>query len=510
VEFNWTTEAGVDSFQVTVNGGAAFFQDSTNLVVDGLNEGESVDIEVVAFGNGACGNSLPEAASCEAESCPVISVTPPANQAFCLEAAGNDIVLNATQTGGTGMGTFTFDGPGVTENSGVYTFSADAAGTGQHLITAQYDEGACGGMATFELTVNTAPTSDFTLNGLDNSLTLCEGESFSLAYSGNLPQASNGVFNWNTTPVNRGVAIGYESYEFSYPVAGDYVISLSVSNNGCESETTQLNVTVVSPLPAPNVSCVEVAENSVIFGWESIPGAIGYELNDGTVLAPNELNYTVIGLLPEESATLSVVALSASACGNSLPSTVQSCTTLPDLTCNFSISVGPDLSIAIGDSLQLSLVSNALMDSIIWQNVPGLSCLNCPEPFAKPAETTTYSVTAIDENGCMTSDELTIIVDETRKIYIPNVFSPNGDGINDYFEIQGGPDVRLIRSLNIYDRWGAQLFNAIDQPMNSPSARWEGDRLGQPVETGVYIYSAMVQFADGHVEQLSGEVLVMR
>jgi gliding motility-associated-like protein len=255
---------------------------------------------------------------------------------------------------------------------------------------------------------------------------------------------------------------------------------------------------------------VEVAESSVIFGWESIPGAIGYELDDGTVLAANELNYTVNGLSPEESATLSVVALSASACANSLPSTVQSCTTLPDLSCDFSVSLGPDLSISIGDSLQLSLVSNALVDSISWQNLPGLSCLNCPEPIAKPAETTTYSVTITDENGCIASDELTVIVDETRKIYIPNVFSPNGDGINDYFEIQGGPDLRIIRSLNIYDRWGAQLFNTTDQPVSSPSARWGGERLGQPVEAGIYIYSAMVQFADGHVEQIAGEIMVMR
>jgi gliding motility-associated-like protein len=151
-----------------------------------------------------------------------------------------------------------------------------------------------------------------------------------------------------------------------------------------------------------------------------------------------------------------------------------------------------------------------LVDSISWQNLPGLSCLNCPEPIAKPAETTTYSVTITDENGCIASDELTVIVDETRKIYIPNVFSPNGDGINDYFEIQGGPDLRVIRSLNIYDRWGAQLFNTTDQPVSSPSARWGGERLGQPVEAGIYIYSAMVQFADGHVEQIAGEIMVMR
>uniref|UniRef100_UPI00387387B3 T9SS type B sorting domain-containing protein n=1 Tax=Neolewinella persica TaxID=70998 RepID=UPI00387387B3 len=186
------------------------------------------------------------------------------------------------------------------------------------------------------------------------------------------------------------------------------------------------------------------------------------------------------------------------------------CTPCSGVPCDFSVNLGPDLTIAIGDSLQFNLVANASVDSAVWQNVAGLSCLNCLDPVVKPTQTTTYSITAIDENGCEASDNITVIVNETRKIYIPNVFSPNGDGINDHFEVQGGPDLTTIRSLNVYDRWGANLFSVTNQPVNSPATRWLGDRQGQPVGEGVYLYVAEVEFTDGHVEKVSGEVLVMK
>jgi gliding motility-associated-like protein len=186
------------------------------------------------------------------------------------------------------------------------------------------------------------------------------------------------------------------------------------------------------------------------------------------------------------------------------------CTPCMGVPCDFSVSLGPDRSIVIGDSLRFGLIANAVVDSVIWQDVPGLSCYNCLDPVVKPTQTSTFSITAIDENGCEASDNITIIVDETRKIYIPNVFSPNGDGINDDFGIQGGANIRVIRTFNIYNRWGAILFNATNQPLNSPEGKWQGDQDGQPVEAGVYIYFAEVEFTDGHVEKVSGEVLVMK
>lgn len=546
VEFNWDALAGVDNYQVAVNGGTVFFQDSTNLFVDGLSEGQTVSIEVVAISSGVCGNSPVGTESCATDTCPLITLTPPSDGVFCNDAT---VPLIATQAGGEGSGEFMFSGPGVTENDGMFSFDAAVAGIGVHPITVTYDESVCSGTTTFEFTVTAPPTSLFTLNGSATNLTVCEGEVFSLAYSGDLPQANNGTFNWGFPNAIVTPDGGYESYSLSYGTAGDYVISLLVEDNDCVSEITSINVRVEAPLSAPVVSCVASTLSSVTFAWAAIPGAEGYQLGDGTLLGAGELSYTVSGLSQGEPAALSVLAVSSSSCGNGVSSAVAVCeadfegcstgatftapcndndpSTINDqetlllrdssvcipcqgVPCDFSLSLGADFTIAVGDSVQLGLITNAPVDSVLWQEMLGLSCFNCEEPFAKPTETTSYSVIAFDENGCESRAGVTIIVDERRNIYIPNVFSPNGDGINDFFEIQGGPDIRAIHRLSIYNRWGSELFNATDQPVNSPTGRWQGDHLGQPVEPGVYIYVAVVEFTDGHLKQISGEVLVLR
>ncbi len=589
VEFIWDTEVGINSFMVSVNGGTPFVQDSTTFFQGGLNEGETISIEVVALGTGSCGNSPVGIGSCETDSCPTITVTPPANETFCLGAMNNSVPLVAAQMGAGGSGEFTFSGSGVTGNAGSFSFDADAAGPGVHTIVVTYDENVCSGMATFDFTVVEGPTSEFTLNGLATDLVVCEGEDFTLAYAGDLPQASNGTFNWNFTPALGGADGGYESYTLNYATAGDYVVSLMVEGNGCESETNLLTVTVESPSAAPTISCIDASLNSVTFGWDPVPGAEGYLMSDGTMLSAGNLTYTVSGLMSGESVMLSVVTLSS--CGNSASSVVVECTSLEEdcsngqtdvvacndndpctdndvqtvlrrdpsivcvpcagtpqdcqnstpvflpcddgdsntvndqesvlcdgsvctpcmgVPCSFSIGLEEDRFIAIGDSLSLNLSSNGVIDSVVWEEIPGLSCLNCVEPVAKPAETTTYSVIAFDENGCESVGNITIIVDERRKIYVANVFSPNGDGINDFLEIQGGDDIRLINRFTVYDRWGAELFDVVDQPMNSPDGRWQGDRLGQAVEAGVYVYVAVVEFTDGHIERIAGEVLLMK
>jgi len=93
-------------------------------------------------------------------------------------------------------------------------------------------------------------------------------------------------------------------------------------------------------------------------------------------------------------------------------------------------------------------------------------------------------------------------------VFIPNVFSPNGDGINDYFEVYGGADIRMIKSFTIFDRWGAPVYNARDHSFREREAKWDGTILSQPAKAGVYIYVIQLEFLDGQLETRTGEVFV--
>ena len=174
------------------------------------------------------------------------------------------------------------------------------------------------------------------------------------------------------------------------------------------------------------------------------------------------------------------------------------------------LDIGQDEEIHLGDSVQLSVFSNLIIDSIIWDYDESLNCLDCLDPIVSPIDETEYSVTLIDINGCEISDQIVIFVDKTQKVFIPNGFSPDGDGANDYFMIYAGSDVRSIRNFRIFDRWGANLFSRSNFNPNDPQYGWDGIYNGEVVVSGVYIYYAEIEFVDGRVEVMSGDITVVK
>lgn len=330
IEFGWDAIPGAIGYEVTVENGTPFTQDTTGLVIDGLNQGDFVSITVAALGNGPCGNGPTSAPQeCEAGSCPTISVTPPANQTFCTGGPANVVTLTASQTGGSGNGTYVFTGPGVTENGGVYTFNADLAfdqaGAGTHQIDIVYSETICTGTASFMMTVTETPDSPFTLNGLGDPLTVCEGEDFLISYSGPLTAADNATFSWGFSGANVTQLAAFENYSANFTAAGVYDVELTVTLDGCPSITTTQTVTVEAPLGPLVISCSGSDLNSVTFTWNEVIGATGYELSDGTILPAGTTMFTVGNLLPGQDTTITLTALSDGACGNGTSTTSQPC-----------------------------------------------------------------------------------------------------------------------------------------------------------------------------------------
>jgi gliding motility-associated-like protein len=120
-----------------------------------------------------------------------------------------------------------------------------------------------------------------------------------------------------------------------------------------------------------------------------------------------------------------------------------------------------------------------------------------------------YELTA--ENVCGSArDAVWVEVEDCRKVYIPNAFSPNDDGRNDFFYLQSPGDVERILSLRIFDRWGGLLFEANDIPPNVPRLGWDGRVGGKPANPGTYVYLAQLRFRDGAEELRQGEVVLVR
>ncbi len=172
------------------------------------------------------------------------------------------------------------------------------------------------------------------------------------------------------------------------------------------------------------------------------------------------------------------------------------------------IELGQNLSVNLAESTQLVLVQNTPLDSFVWSLKPGLSCYDCPEPVATPYETTTYTLTAVASGGCTDTDSITVFVQKVRDVYIPNVFSPNDDGDNDYFTVFGGPEVQEVR-LEIYSRWGELVYRHVGAA-NDESTGWNGVFRGDRVLPGVFVWRADILFVDGVTMGYEGNVTVLR
>jgi len=112
-------------------------------------------------------------------------------------------------------------------------------------------------------------------------------------------------------------------------------------------------------------------------------------------------------------------------------------------------------------------------------------------------------VTATDENGCSASDEVVVGVSFSKDIFVPNAFTPNGDGKNDIFKMYGHGVVEV--SFRIHDRWGTLVFESKD-----PSAGWDGVYNGEQLSSGVYYYSLVTTYVDGDERKKTGDVTLIR
>ncbi|MCB0703884.1 MAG: gliding motility-associated C-terminal domain-containing protein [Saprospiraceae bacterium] len=174
------------------------------------------------------------------------------------------------------------------------------------------------------------------------------------------------------------------------------------------------------------------------------------------------------------------------------------------------IFVSPDTSIYLGESANITAYS--LIDSLdfLWTPAFSLECPDCASTDATPYVTTEYLVTAISAKGCIDEKVVTIRVLLEEDVFIPNIFTPDLDGINDEFLIFAGPSVSSVSYLKIFDRWGGQVFEGTNLAPNDPQQGWDGTTRGQSANQGVYVYLAEVEYLDGRKAFFKGDVTLIR
>lgn len=165
------------------------------------------------------------------------------------------------------------------------------------------------------------------------------------------------------------------------------------------------------------------------------------------------------------------------------------------------IATPEEATIKYGDTITLHAAGASLY---VWWPTAPLDTTTKADPVARPLVPTTFSVMGIAENGCRDTGYVNINIDFTMPHLVPNAFSPNGDGLNDIFRVEGITNQKVIM-FSVFNRYGQEVFHSV-----TGDKGWDGSQKGKPCDGGTYYYRIELTYPNGDHRVLKGDVLLLR
>lgn len=175
-----------------------------------------------------------------------------------------------------------------------------------------------------------------------------------------------------------------------------------------------------------------------------------------------------------------------------------------------TINLTNSLVTPAGSNIKLNPIVSSDVVSYSWAPAIGLSCVTCPNPELTALTNKTYQLKVTNDGGCVTTDTIQVLVNcEGASAFVPNTFSPNGDGSNDVFYPRGRGLFR-IQSFRVFSRWGDLIFDKKDLIANDPTAGWDGRINGKTASAGVYTYTLDMVCTNGQVLKYFGNITLIQ
>jgi gliding motility-associated-like protein len=182
------------------------------------------------------------------------------------------------------------------------------------------------------------------------------------------------------------------------------------------------------------------------------------------------------------------------------------------------LQVTPAQTIKRGETIKLQSVTNLILntvDDFRWSTnstTTTLSCDTCRSFDIQLFKTTEFTANIVDTNGCAAVARTIITVDPKPGFYIPNAFSPNGDNINDFFDIKLGQDIEKVLKFQVYDRWGEMMYSRENffPKQEGEGHGWNGVHKGLRMASAVFAWYVEIEGLDGEIFKAKGDVTLIR
>ena len=373
-------------------------------------------------------------------------------------------------------------GSGVTSTATNPTYLYNAVGT--YSVTLQATDGwGCIGSRVETVVIHPLPVITTTPD-----TTICIGDTATLIAYGAVS------YIWTPSPTLACTAC---NPAYAGPVVPTTYTVTGTDVYGCvgtDTVSVYMRTTTTSVAFGDTAVCQGVKvqlfdSGATYFTWQPSWGLNDPNISDPIADPPSTTTYTVIAQL-----------------GRCIPDTNYVTIIVYPLP---TVSAGADQTLVAGSTAQLQATGSNIY-TYSWSPAATLSCETCSNPVASMSLTTTYTIDVSTYHDCLASDSVTIhLYCSTSQLFIPNTFTPNGDGENDVFYPRG-TGVDLIKSFRIYNRWGELLFEKDNIQINDASSAWDGTYGGMAPRPDVYVYVIDAICETGEPLFLKGTITIVR
>ena len=406
---------------------------------------------------------------------------------------GDQITLSLSDTAEVGSWVWDF-GDGVVVNginpiTHTYTYLPPGDSTVAKIIFTDFSN-KCSYTAEKVIPI-TNVIADFEIEG--GAQTICPGALLELI---NKSQKAD-IYFWK---FSDGATSTLSSPKIKFTQEGQFTITLIATNSlaGCKdsiTKTFQVKNLEITGLANPTIC----PGDTVLIGLNTPVDSATYLWSPTTNLL-NQGNYQAL-VFPKATTDYKLTVTKPGGC-------VASATVKVNVETPYSGQLSFQELVTKGTQVTLKLPLADSLYKFQWEPSALLSCSKCPNPVYVADTTALFNLVLTDINGCGSYNITYLIKVVPDKILIPDVFTPNGDNKNDFFQIfaPGGSlaDIGII-TFEVYSRWGQKVYDNSDVTKG-----WDGKFRGKDCPSDVYVYVIYVKYFNGKEQGYRGEITLVR
>jgi gliding motility-associated-like protein len=370
-----------------------------------------------------------------------------------------------------------------TKDAGDILFSDPGNYTITLLSKNQYQ---CVDTVTRDLVIHPKPLLSIT----PGNSTVCLGDDITLEASG------GNTYQWTSSDPSYGASGNKIIVKPADPITF-YVQAMS--EFGCRRDDS-VKLKISYPFTIAKLQDATICRGEVIDLQTN--GAVSYAWFPASGLSTSQGNK--VKASPDTTTSYMVVGYGADACFTDTARFQVTVNPLPE------VEAGNTIQATVGSTLELKPTLSNDVTTIAWNPSTYLNCFNCATPTVTPRSDITYRVRVSNQYGCESSDTVSIRLScPNTSLFIPNTFTPNGDGLNDIFFPQG-KGIRVIKYLRIFNRWGELVFEKQNFNINDDKNGWNGTFKGKILPPDVFVYDTEMVCDNNQIIKQYGNLMILR